>query len=75
MVVVEDLGRPGVADFADIIKIVITLIKTTFISSIMVKKNKLCSKMQFLHAFLDATKIVNLRGKMLMSTELKVCLT
>ena len=29
----------GVADFADIIKIVITLIKTTFISSIMVKKN------------------------------------
>ena len=31
--------------------------------------------MQFLHAFLDATKIVNPQGKMLMSTELKGCLT
>ena len=34
------------------------------------EKHKLCNKMQFSHVFLDVTKIVNLRGKMLMSTEL-----
>ena len=58
--------RPGVANFVDIIKITIMLVKKTYKGSIKVKKNwKKCIKMQSLSAFSD--------HKMLMLAELKEC--
>ena len=55
------LGRAGVADFTDSIKITIMLSETTLNKQLNdnQKNQKKCIKMQFLSAFSDIPKIPN----------------
>ena len=51
------------------------LIKATFILNTGEKNHKLSIKMQFLSLFADITKIANFWCNMLMTAELKGCVT
>ena len=69
------LRRPRVTNFPDIIKVSTMFIKTTFNDSKKVGNWKLCLKTQSISVFLDKTKVVDFREKILTSAELKRCVT
>ena len=70
------LRRPRVANFADIIKIIIIFIKTILKDSKKSQKNlKLFTKMQSISVFLDIAKFPDFSLKKLMFAELNWCVT
>ena len=64
-----------VAIFADIIKILTRFIKKIFKDSRKVKKIRNYVPIQSISAFIDITKFADFREKMLMSAELRGCVT
>ena len=70
------LRQPGVAIFGDIIKIVTTFIKAIIKDSRKVKKKRSCASKSnlYLHFLMQQNLLVS-REKMLMSAELKGCVT
>ena len=64
------LRRPGVAIFADIIKIITRFIRKT---QEKLKELEICIKMQSMSVFFDVTKFADFWCKMLMSAEIAGC--
>ena len=55
------LRRPGIAIFADIIKVLAMFIITIYKDSRKVKINRNCIKIQSISVFLDIAKVANFR--------------
>ena len=69
------LRRSGAAIFADIIKILTTFIKDIFKDSRKVKRIRNYLSIQSISVFIDITKFADFREKMLMSADLRGCVT
>ena len=69
------LRRSGVAIFADIIKMLTTFIKKIIKDSRKVKRIRNYLPIESISVFIDITKFADFREKLLMSAELRGCIT